>query len=538
MPSIDPQTRKLLITRRLLRDLGFFTRYFFRQHTGRRFHVAEHHARMFEALTRVAAGECKRLIINVPPRAGKTEVAVKMFIAWSLANNNRAKFIHLSYSDDLALDNSSAIRELVKSDEFQLYFPVKLKVDSDSKKKWWCEAGGGVYATAAGGAITGFGAGTMSRVPVGTGSAADGFGGAIVVDDALKPDDAYSETLRTRVNRRFNGTIASRVNSPDTPIIVIMQRLHEADMSGFLLAGGSGEAWEHLCIPVIDAQGRSIWPEKWSIERLREMERADPYAFAGQYMQRPSPIEGGIIKPDKIEVLPVLPRARIEWVRGWDFAATAGGDYTVGVKLGRLDDGRLVIGDVVRLRAAPDERDAALLNAAKADGYDCRQSIPQDPGQAGVTQARYLVRQLAGYTVHASPETGAKVVRAAPVAAQINVGNVSMLRGEWNAALIGELRLFPNGSHDDQVDALSRAFAELCGSERAQLFFPDPPSLGTAEAMIGEAKADAKRIELSGDVCGRCVSYQDGQCIARGFRVKPADQGCPMFVAAGARAPS
>ncbi len=292
---------------KLLNDFGFFVRYFFQAQYNKRFMVAAHHLRVTGALTRVVAGDCRRLIINIPPRSGKTEIAVKMFVAWCLANSPSAKFIHLSYSDDLAMDNSSAIRDVVKSAEFQRFFPLSIRADSDSKKKWFSDQGGGLYATAAGGAITGFGAGGMGRKQTGTGSPADGFAGAIIIDDAIKPDDAFSDTMRDRINRRFNNTIASRTNSPETPIIVIMQRLHENDMTGYLLAGGSGEKWEHLLIPAITEDGESIWPEKWSIEDLRRMEAADPYTFAGQYMQTPSPLSGGILKPDNIQIIDALP---------------------------------------------------------------------------------------------------------------------------------------------------------------------------------------------------------------------------------------
>jgi predicted phage terminase large subunit-like protein len=526
---------------KLLNDFGFFVRFFFKAQYGRRFSVAPHHRQIVTALERVANGECRRLIINIPPRYGKTEVAVKMFVAWCLANNSAAKFIHLSYSDDLALDNSSAIRDVVKSAEFQRVFPLVLRSDSDSKKKWFSSQGGGLYATAAGGAITGFGAGTMGRKREGTGSPADGFGGAIVIDDPLKPDDAFSETMRARINRRFTNTIASRCNAPETPIIVIMQRLHEDDMTGFLLGGGSGEEWEHLCIPAVNEDDTALWPEKHTREDLRRMELADAYTFAGQYGQRPSPLSGGIIKPDNIAVIDAIPHGVTEWVRGWDFASTTTGDWTAGAKLGLLPDGRLLIADMVRLRVGPDERDAALVNACARDGVDCGVSIPQDPGQAGVTQVKYLVRKLAGYSVHASPESGHKVVRAGPVAAQINVGNVVMLRGDWNASMVNEMRMFPNGSFDDQVDAVSRAYSRLIGSNPAEFFFPDDPMAmltgaqrAVAAAMPGlPAGVVNIMAELpAGHVCGRCSSFDPaaGQCRARGFLVLPRDPGCDYFV--------
>lgn len=250
-----------------------------------------------------------------------------------------------------------------------------------------------------------------------------------------------------------------------------MQRLHEHDLSGWLLGGGNGEEWEHICLPALQDDGTALWPEKHSVEDLERMERAAPYVFAGQYRQRPSPPAGGVIKPDQIEVIDALPAGSISWVRGWDLASAVDGDYTAGGKLGKLEDGRFVIGDMVRLRCGPDERDKALKNTAARDSKTVRVSIPQDPGQAGKTQALYLTRELAGYPVHTSPESGDKVTRAEPLAAQINVGNVLMLRGPWNDELINEMRLFPNGSFDDQVDALSRSFAALMGGNTGMLDF-------------------------------------------------------------------
>jgi predicted phage terminase large subunit-like protein len=199
------------------------------------------------------------------------------------------------------------------------------------------------------------------------------------------------------------------------------------------------------------------------------MEEASPYVFAGQYMQRPAPAEGGIFKPDQIQVIDALPYGHIQWVRGWDLASTTDGDFTAGGKVGRLPDGRFVIGDMVRLRVGPDERDAAMVNTASQDGVSTKISIPQDPGQAGKTQVLYLTRELVGYPVTTSPESGDKVTRAEPFAAQVNVGNVVMLRGSWNTALIDEMRMFPNGTFDDQIDSCSRAFAELI-AKRASFF--------------------------------------------------------------------
>ncbi len=152
-------------------------------------------------------------------------------------------------------------------------------------------------------------------------------------------------------------------------------------------------------------------------------------------------------------------------MRGWDFADSTKGDFTAGGKLGKLPDGRFVIGGMERERYTTDKRDALIRNTASRDGRPVRISIPQDPGQAGKGQALAMTRMLAGYAVHSSPESGDKVTRAETFASQVNVGNVLMLRGAWNDQLVEEMRMFPNGSFDDQVDSLSRAFEALMAGQ-------------------------------------------------------------------------
>jgi predicted phage terminase large subunit-like protein len=150
-------------------------------------------------------------------------------------------------------------------------------------------------------------------------------------------------------------------------------------------------------------------------------------------------------------------------------ASTVDGDWTAGAKIGKMPDGRFIIADMVRVREGPDQRDAMMLNTARRDGAAVKISIPQDPGQAGKTQVAYLTRALSGFRVMTSPESGDKITRAEPFAAQVNVGNVLMLRGAWNDALIDEMRMFPNGAHDDQVDAMSRAFSHLINGLRLNI---------------------------------------------------------------------
>lgn len=433
-------------------DLYFFSRWMFHERRGYKWLRSPHHKIICDSLMRVFSGECKRLVINIPPRYSKTELAVVNFVAWAFGHAPDAEFIHASYSGTLAINNSAAVRGVVQHEAYAEIFPG-MTLATDAKAHWVTGAGGVMYATGTGGTITGFGAGKHR----------EGFGGAIIIDDPHKADEARSDVMRQNVIDWFQNTLESRKNSPETPIIVIMQRLHQDDLAGWLASGGNGEKWETVCLPAIQADGSALWPEKHNLETLRRMEQAAPYVFAGQYQQRPAPAEGGIFKPDQLQVVDAMPAGSIQWVRGWDLASTTNGDWTAGAKLGRLPDGRLIIADVVRLRAGPDERDAAIVNTAAADGRAVKVSIPQDPGQAGKTQVLYLTRSLVGHRVVSSLESGDKVTRAEPLAAQINIGNVLMLRGEFNRQLVEELRMFPNGSNDDQVDALSRAFAELIG---------------------------------------------------------------------------
>jgi predicted phage terminase large subunit-like protein len=437
-------------------DLYFFARWMFARRKGYTWQRAAHHRTICNALMRVYRGECKRLIINIPPRYSKTELAVINFVAWCFGQNPDCEFIHTSYSATLAANNSAHVRELVRHEAYRAIFPaVQVADDSRARDHWRTTEGGVMYAAGAGGTITGFGAGKHR----------DGFGGCIIVDDPHKADEARSDVVRASVIDWFQTTLESRKNSPQTPIVLIMQRLHQDDLSGWLVGGGNGEAWEHVCLSAWadESQGLPLWPEKHSAVDLVRMEAASPYTFAGQYRQQPAPPEGGIFKPDALLTVDAIPAGAIEWCRGWDLGASTDGDPTAGAKLGKLKDGRLIIADMAHGRLATDKRDELLRNTTARDGLGVRVSLPQDPGQAGKSQILYLTRMLAGYPVHSSPETGDKVTRAEPFASQVNVGNVLLLRGAWNDELREEMRMFPNGRNDDRIDALSRAFAQLLG---------------------------------------------------------------------------
>lgn len=281
-----------------------FTRYFFKQRFKRRFVVGEHHRRIADALDSVLRGETTRLIINIAPRFGKTELAVKAFIAEGLAINPQAKFIHLSYSDDLARDNSRNVQEIMRNEMYLRLFPDS-EPQSINTRKWETKAGGGLYAVSSAGQVTGFGAGlvddedqdkeTCKEVDELASIRTDGFGGAIVIDDPIKPDDARSDQVREKVNAKFETTIRNRVNSRRTPIIIIMQRLDENDLCGYLQKL-EPEEWTVLKLPAImtddDGTERALWPFKMTLDELKDLQRKNSYVFETQYMQNPVPLTG------------------------------------------------------------------------------------------------------------------------------------------------------------------------------------------------------------------------------------------------------
>lgn len=324
--SIDARTeeyvKKLKFAKhKCLAGSLFFTRYFYKKRYKRKFVVSQHHEIISSALDRVLKGELKRLIINIAPRYSKTEIAVKNFIANGLAINPAAKFIHLTYSDSLAKDNSEEIKDMVQDESYREMFPdVIIKKDSRAKNKWYTTAGGGVYAAAAGGQVTGFGAGAVDEeeeeISLEDEALEDEalreleeflseydndyekklkFGGAIVIDDPIKPEDAASDNKRERVNNRFDTTIRNRVNSRNTPIIVIGQRVHPDDLSGYLIDIEPGE-WEVISLPCLylDEEGemQALWPFKHTVEELQKLKKVNDIVFETQYQQNAEPKEG------------------------------------------------------------------------------------------------------------------------------------------------------------------------------------------------------------------------------------------------------
>lgn len=309
-------TQSQAIRHCIANDTMFATRLFFALQYGKKFNVGEHNKAIAAAFDDVFAGKTQFLMVNLPPRYGKTEM-LKAFVQKGLAINPASKFIMSSYSENLALENSESIRDAVASDWFRNLYPdIEIKKDAKAKQKWYTTAGGGVYATSSQGQITGFGAGTVDTdesdiikflssdiadfmatnddsddEPTPETSDEYKFGGAIIIDDPLKVIDADSPVVRQKVIDIFDGTIRSRVNDRKTPIIVVMQRLHKDDLCGYLQRPEEQYDWHVLSLPAIiteqDGTERALCPFRHTLTELQTLRRQNKFVFETQYQQNP-----------------------------------------------------------------------------------------------------------------------------------------------------------------------------------------------------------------------------------------------------------
>lgn len=272
-----------------------------------------------------------------------TELVIKSFISWCFALNPKCRFLHLSYSDILVNDNSDTVRNIMSEELYKTLFPNSaLASEKGSAKRWKTKAGGELYAVSTQGQVTGFGAGNVDIDPdidkmdggndiftfddhtnemLGMiGATTNIFQGAVVIDDPIKPEDAESDIVRERINMRFENTIRNRTNSRNTPIIIIMQRLHEHDLCGYLQEIEPDE-WTVLSLPVIQVdpetgEEHALWPMKHTLEELYKMREINPLVFDTQYMQDPTPKEGLMyegFRTYKIEELPTGTKALQKW---------------------------------------------------------------------------------------------------------------------------------------------------------------------------------------------------------------------------------
>lgn len=411
-----------------------------------------------EAVTR---GEINRLLINIPPGSSKSLLVSVLWPAWEWAMGYHSlRYLATSFNDGPVKRDTRKTRDLIRSRWFQTLWPEVQLV----------RAGEMSFANS----------GTGSREGVAFGSLTSQRGDRLIIDDPHSTKTAESDAERNETARQFREGALDRLNDLDrSAIVVIMQRLHMDDVSG-VIETMPEQGFVQLIIPMrFEVERRCTTRIGWTDPRTYDGELMDPvrftptavdkletgkgqYAWAGQYQQRPAPREGGMFPVDLIETVEHAPAGGKE-VRGWDIAGSIKktSPYTAGVKIKQMPNGDIYVLDVKRGQLKINKAEQLIVDTATDDGIFVLQSIPQDPGSAGLSQKDQLAARLAGLQFRFSPETGAKEDRAIPVASQVQAGKLYFVRGGWNGDLREEMRNFPTGSFKDQVDALSRAYSAV-----------------------------------------------------------------------------
>lgn len=416
-------------------------------------------------LEAVSAGRIRDLLINVPPGCMKSLLCNVFWPAWEWGPKNRPdlRIVSASYADHLSIRDNEKFSRLVNHEAYRRRWGDRFELVKDASFKVENDRTGFKSATHVGGA---------------TGERGD----RLVIDDPHNVQEAESDAMREHARLWFAEVATTRINDASSATVVIMQRLHEGDISGLIVDEKMG--FEHLCLPMkfeagegkrqtaigfVDPrkqEGELLWPERFpdseverAVKRLSSV--GGEFAVAGQHQQRPITRGGGMFRNEHPPIVDTVPAGGFR-VRGWDLAASKekGAAFTVGVKLAFVGK-QLYVEDVVRGQFRPEEVEAHLRGAAERDGFRTIQDLPQDPGQSGVVQKQSYGALLNGFDVHFSPETGSKEDRAKPFAAQWNLGNVSLVRAPWNDPFIRELQSFPRSNWKDQVDASSRAYAKV-----------------------------------------------------------------------------
>jgi len=460
----EAELDRIALKHKLETDFYFFVRYAFKQQTGRKWLRNWHHEVLCSKLEAVYRGDIKRLIINMPPRYSKTEIVCVMFIAWCLAKAPDCEFINVSYAARLAANNGAKARDVVSSPWFQDLWPkCQIRADANAKDDWRTTDGGVIYSTGSEGTITGFGAGKHRP----------GFGGAIIIDDPHKADEANSDTIREGVIEWFGNTLESRCNTPETPIIVIMQRLHPADLSGFLLTGGNGETWEHVCLPAIK-DGKALWPEKHPLERLNKMKAANLRVFTAQYQQAPSEalLRGAIWTQATIDEAWRRGKLAAE-LRNWRRVVVAvdpsgGGDDVGIVAVAEYGDGAVVLEDATTSAGEGDTAEARTMHWATRVAQTCKKwgadCIVAERNFGGdMVESTMRAANIRERVVIVTASRG-KHVRAEPVAALYDQGRIAHLErfSDMEAEMKQTTPLGYQGTGSpNRMDALVWAVTEL-----------------------------------------------------------------------------
>ncbi len=481
---------------------------------GLRFLVNWHHHLIADELEKVFKSESKNLLIEVAPGSSKTELVVINGMARGLALNPRSRFLHLSGSDNLASLNSATARSIVTSDDFQAFWPMRIADDARAKKRWNVEIdgypAGGVYATALGGQVTGFRGGHMVD-----GEDQNKFWGAVVIDDPVKPEDAYSRSELKNANRLLVTTVKSRRATTRTPIIMIMQRIAKMDPAGFVEAGGLDSLegdWKIVKIPAVLDQAyfetlapkyqdmiasdpqpemenrRSYWQFKEPVEQLLQMELGkgtDPngakisrHVFSSQYQQEPVVLGGNIIKGEWFPRYTSHPRILYRNIYSDTAQKTKEqNDWSVFGELGFGDDGHAYVLNWLRGKwESPDLRRQAILfwGAAKkrnVEEFGSLRKLKVEDKSSGTDLVQSLRLPPFNIPIEGIERTKDKLTRVMDALPYFDQGQMHLPADAlYTPGIIAEAEAFSaDDTHDfdDQVDVLLDGACDLLQADGA-----------------------------------------------------------------------
>jgi predicted phage terminase large subunit-like protein len=410
-------------------------------------------------LDRVRRGVVRRLIINMPPRSLKSIAASVAFPAFVLGLDPSRRIICVSYSGDLAKKHSNDFRAVLESRWYQSSFPgARIGQFKNSEAEIELTARGFRLATSVGGTLTGRG------------------GDMIIIDDPLKPDDAFSEVKRSAANQWFTNTLLSRLDDKRTgAIVVVMQRVHLDDLTGFLTT--QSDEWDVLSLPAIAYSegviptwagqtyrrrlGEALSPEREPIDVLEALKlQIGSDAFSAQYQQMPAPPGGAMVKRDWIVRYSELPPAseRLFTLQSWDTASKGGPDNDWSVCTTWIVSRKKLwyLIDVWRRRVDYPALKASVKGLAEK--WSARRVLVEDTG-AGTSLVQELRGEVSGI-VAVRPE-GDKASRMAVASAKFEASQALLPeRATWLPDLEAELFVFPGSRHDDQCDSISQALLD------------------------------------------------------------------------------
>lgn len=424
------------------------------------------HRRISDALYRASTGELDRVMIFMPPRYGKSEMVSVRFPAWYLGRYADRRFMHASYSIDLAEDFGRKARNLMASPEYRAIFPGVVVASDSSAAARFDIAGhrGGYYAAGVGGPLTGRGADILN------------------IDDPVKNrQEAESETVRDNIWDWYTSTAYTRLEGRGV-VILTMTRWHEDDLAGRLLKEqeAGGDQWHVISLPAIADDGTPLWPEKYSPTDLAAIKRQSARDWEAMYQQRPAPLEGGIFRREwwQYYTPATLPRiTRVEHCIDSSFKTGVSNDYSVIATWGRGADTRYYLLDLWRGKW---EMPELLVNIHKhyrkhQKAYPGAVVTIEDraSGQSAIQMLKRPLPQLRGAPLPALPVIGfkipngaSKVSRAEAVSGIVEAGHVCLPeRPEWQGSdletFLREHSSFPNAAHDDAVDTTSMGLLRL-----------------------------------------------------------------------------